>query len=126
MENEKKTEKNFIKGFSLTGVEVKSSKNKQFVIVTEPEYDEFEDRDTGNVKETLKCKINFNGAVVDYHPNKTSCGIIMACLGSQGKNGRDLAEWVGFKGTFETILQKVGKEKKECVFVEVPEGGESK
>lgn len=102
---------NFIEGFALTGAEVKNSENKKFVFVEEPTYNEFEDRDTKEVKRTLKCKIDFNGAIVEYYPNKTSCAVIIATV------GRNLANWVGFAGEFETLTQKVGKETKDVIYI---------
>ena len=111
---------NFVKGFALTGAEVKNSEKKTFTFVEEPTYKEFEDQTTKEVKETLKCRIDFNGAVVDYYPNKTSMGVIIAC------KGRNMADWVGFSGEFETVQQKVGKEMKDVIYIKVPESGESK
>lgn len=99
----------FIEGFALTGEEVKNTKDKNFLIVETPEYYTFQDGD--NAKRRLKMKIQFNNAIVDFYPNKTSQAKII------GAKGRRLSDWVGFKGTLTTENMVVGKEKREVIYV---------
>lgn len=100
----------YVEGFALTGEEVKRAKDKSFTIVSTPVYEEFQDGD--QAKRKLKVKIDFNGSVVDYMPNRTSQAKII-----QAK-GRKLSDWVGFKGTLTTENMLIGKEKREVIYIE--------
>lgn len=100
---------NQVEGFALTGIEVKGSKAKTFVILQVPEYQEYQDGD--QAKRKLKMLIEFNGSQVEYYPNKTSQAKIIA------EKGRCLDNWIGYKGEFETVEQMIGKEKKEVIYI---------
>lgn len=100
----------FVEGFALSGAEVAGAKNKKFEILQEPFYEVFEDME-GKVKRKLKLWVRFNEAEVSYYPNNTSQGKIIA------ERGRRLKDWVGFKGEFEVLQQKVGNEKKNVIYV---------
>ena len=97
--DEIKPEKNYVKGFAITSAEVKKSESKGFVIVQEPTYKKWEDPKTKEEKDSMLLGIDFNGIIVDYYPNKTSQTVIMANV----ENGRELANWVGFTGTFKVV-----------------------
>jgi hypothetical protein len=99
----------FVEGFPLTGEEVKNSKNKKFEIVGHPEYHVYEYQ--GKAKRILKMQIIFNGEEITYSPNKDSQRKIM------NKCGRRLENWRGFKGEFETVLQVIGTDKKEVIYI---------
>lgn len=101
----------FVEGFALKGAEVKNSKDKTFEIIQDPIYEVFQDQTENKVKRRLKLHIKFNGADVTYFPNNSSQGKIIAA------KGRRLADWVGFKGEFEVLAQKIGSETKDVIYI---------
>ena len=102
---------NYVEGFPLNGNEVKEAKIKTFEILEEPQYQEFKDQETEIVKRRMILKIKFTDSILDYYPNKTSQAKIVTTA------GRDLKKWVGYKGEFETLSQKVGKETKNVIYI---------
>lgn len=111
MEKTLNNEDFYIENISLTAEEVKNSKNKTFKILGLPKYMTFEDKETHEVRRILSFSILFNGAEVEYKPNKTSQNVLVK------KYGRRLNDWIGKSGEFETLSQLVGKEKKEIIYV---------
>lgn len=99
----------FIEGFALSGVEVKATKEKDFEVLEVPIYEAYQD--DKEVKRRMKMYIKFNGSEVAYYPNKTSQAKIIA------QKGRRLEDWVGFRGEFETLAQKIGQETKEVIYI---------
>ncbi|MFW6172859.1 MAG: hypothetical protein ACOC5T_03870 [Elusimicrobiota bacterium] len=103
-----------VEGFSLSGEEVKELKDKNFSIYAEPFY-----REVGNLDNEKEKKRKLivpvelaNGTRAEWYANKTSQKIIMA------KCGRNLKDWIGFKGKFKTRNQLVGKEDREVIYLE--------
>jgi len=101
-----------VEGFALRGEEVENSENKHFEILKIPEYEDFNEQETGKTKRRLKILIKFNDCEIEYFPNKTSQKKIIT------KKGRFLENWVGFKGRFEVLSQKVGGETKKVIYIQ--------
>lgn len=102
-----------VEGFSLTGEEVANLKDKHFVIIAVPVYQEMQSLDNPDkTKRKLMIPVRLaNGTECEWIANKTSQKVIMA------KKGRNLIEWVGFEGEFETKNQVVGREEKKVIYL---------
>lgn len=101
----------FVEGFALSGAEVKNAKDKTFEIISEPVYEVFQKEDSKEIQRKMKLWIKFGGAELNYFPNKTSQGKVIA------QKGRKLSDWVGFKGEFEVLAQKIGSETKDVIYI---------
>ena len=99
----------FIEGFPVTAEEVKNTEDKTFEIVKEPKYIEFQDGD--KAKRKLILTIKMGGAEVDYYPNKTSLAKIIK------ERGRKLSDWIGYKGEFEVLAQRIAGETKDVIYI---------
>ncbi len=102
----------FIDDFALSGEYVKNLKDKHFLIVSTRTIlgKDLDNPSQFKKKTILKVKLA-DGTIVDYYPNKTSKAVII------GKKGYRLADWVGYKGEFYTEEQKVGKVKRNVVYI---------
>ena len=102
-----------IKGFNLSGDEAFHLKDRSFTIVDKPFYDKKKDmNDPEKEIEILTVPIALaNGIGLNWTPNKTSQKSIIA------KKGRVFDDWVGFKGEFDVVEQKVGKDMKKVIYI---------
>lgn len=110
-ESQKEENVNYAIGFALSGEEVEGVKNKNFEIIEKPTYEVFQDQKTNEVKRRMKLYVNFNGEEAPYFPNKTSQSKIVR------EKGRDLNKWIGYKGEFEVVVQKIGGENKKVIYI---------
>jgi hypothetical protein len=109
MTNEKQTS-NEVKGLALSGDEVMQMNDKNFTISAEPFYRIVED--VKPEREDLIIPVQLaNGTSAEWRANKTSQKVIMA------KRGRDLHDWVGYKGEWIVKNQVVGKEEKNVIYL---------
>lgn len=102
----------FAKGFALNGEVVDGLPDKTFTI-QKVEYEKSPDLDNpAQMKEKMVLTIALaDGQVVDWYPNKTSQKFILA------NKGYRTANWVGYKGLFYTMLQKVGNVDRKVIYV---------
>jgi hypothetical protein len=103
-----------VEGVAVTGEQVKNLQDKTFTIVNPiPYYTDvpsFDDPEKKVRKLHLNVQLS-NGDIGEYMPNKTSIRTIVA------KAGMKLEAWVGFKGEFYTLSQRVGQGMKEVIYV---------
>ena len=103
-----------VKGFALSGDEVKQLTDKSFTIHAKPYYEEVQDINNADKKiEIMIVPVTLaNGVKVEWKANKTSQKVIIAA------KGRLLSEWVGYDGIFDIKEQKVGKEDRQVIYLE--------
>ena len=104
-----------VEGIAVTGEQIKNLQDKSFTIVAPiPYYSEVPSFDKPDVK-VRKLHITVllsNGDQAEWMPNKTSIKTIV------GRAGMKLELWVGFKGKFMTLSQRVGNGQKDVIYVE--------
>lgn len=113
MTKEKQEEGSAIEGFSLSGEEVYHMTDKTFTITAEPFYREIPSlNDPEKIDKRLIVPVTLaNGTIAEWYANKTSQKSIIA------KKGRNLRNWIGYKGEFIVKEQKVGKADKLVIYV---------
>lgn len=103
-----------VKGFALSGDYIRELTDKTFCVMDTPYYKtlpNIDDKD-GEDREKLVLMVKLSdGAIVEYLPNKTAQKTIIS------KCGFKLARWVGYKGEFFTVEQKVGQNIKQVIYI---------
>jgi hypothetical protein len=109
---EASNQEQFVQGFALSGDYVKNLIDKSFQVVGH-RYETVRDlSDATKTKQKLILLVKISdGSIVDYMPNKTSQQVIIA------QKGYRLDSWIGFKGKFYTLLQKVGQLDKNVIYI---------
>ena len=103
-----------VEGIAVTGEQIKNLQDKSFEIISPtPHYTDVPsfDKPTEKVRKLHVTVRLSNGDEAEYMPNKTSIKAIVA------RAGLKLDAWVGFKGEFYTLSQKVGQGIKDVIYV---------
>ena len=101
-----------VEGFSLTGEVLRTFENKKVKIKAWSKVDMSDFRDPEkSVKKTVLSVELFNGATMDYIPNKTSLKTLMA------KYGVLMSKWVGEEIELEVVRTKVSGEDRDVIYV---------
>ncbi len=101
MTNEEKKSSQ-IEGLRLSGDEVFQLNDKHFTIYANPFYEEVELKNEPNARRLVVPVQLANGTRAEWVANKTSQKVLVA------KRGRDLHDWVNYKGEWVTKLQVIG------------------
>ena len=103
-----------VEGFALSGEEVEHLTDKHFTIAVEPYYKEFpsEDKDKAPDRKLLiPIMLDGGEVLVEWYANKTSQKVIIAIC------GRELKQWVGYKGEFVVKDQLVGTTERKVIYL---------
>ncbi len=119
MENQEKIDESkvtgdeFAPGFYLMGDVVAGLKDKSFVIMGQRvELIKSLDNPDEKVKKVILTIQLADKTIIDWMSNRTSQRTIIS------QKGTRLNDWIGFKGKFYVENQKVGKEKRNVIYVE--------
>ena len=108
------TEKNFLKGFPLSGEEIKNLKDKTFTILDvrqelKPKYNKPDEQE---VKTILFVKVTETEEESDYYANQTSVKTLIRQFGT-----KDINKWIGQKSEWITKDSTIGKDDVVIPFV---------
>jgi hypothetical protein len=92
-----------IEGLRISGDEVAQLNDKHFTIYAEPVYEIVELKNEPNTRRLVIPVQLANGTKAEWVANKTSQKVIVS------KRGRELKDWVNYKGEWVVKLQVIGQ-----------------
>lgn len=92
-----------IEGLRLSGDEVQQLTDKHFTIYAEPFYEVVPLKNEPDTRRLVIPVQLANGTKAEWVANKTSQKVLVS------KRGRELKDWIGYKGEWVTKLQVIGQ-----------------